>query len=166
MLPTAWTLRRWRDGDQVALAHAANDERIARWMSDTWPSPYTLVEADWWVREGSGNGSTWALCLRDVPQGGVGAHPQGGFQRCNVELGWWLAPAHWGQGLVPMAARWLVERALLNPEVTRVFAPIHAGNMPSMRVAEKIGMRLESVQPRSAYQRGAVIDRHLFALYR
>lgn len=165
-LPERWTLRRWREGDEAALARAANDERILRWMSDTWPDPYTLDDALWWVGEGSRGGSTWALCLDDVPQGGVGAHPQGGFQRCNVEVGWWLAPAHWGQGLVPMAARWLVERALLNPEVTRVLAPIHAGNMPSMRVAEKIGMRLESVQPRSAYQRGAVIDRHLFALYR
>ncbi|MBN8504284.1 MAG: GNAT family N-acetyltransferase [Burkholderiales bacterium] len=165
-LPDPWTLRPWRPGDEAALARAANDDRILRWMSDTWPEPYTVADAAWWVNEGSLAGSTWALCLKDVPQGGVGAHPQTGFQRCNVEVGWWLAPAHWGQGLVPLAARWLVEQALLNPEVTRVFAPIHAGNIPSGRVAEKIGMRLESVQPRSAIKRGTVIDRHLYALYR
>jgi RimJ/RimL family protein N-acetyltransferase len=35
-----------------------------------------------------------------------------------------------------------------------------------MRVAEKIGMRLESVQPMSAYKRGRVIERHLWASYR
>jgi RimJ/RimL family protein N-acetyltransferase len=161
-----WTLRRWRAGDEAALAEAANDERILRWMSDSWPSPYTLDDAHWWVREGHREGSTWALCLHDRPQGGVGAHPQAGFQRCNAEIGWWLAPAHWGQGLVPQAAAWVLAQTWQNPEITRVFAPIHAGNTASVRVAEKIGLRLESVQPRSAFKRGAVIDRHLYATYR
>jgi RimJ/RimL family protein N-acetyltransferase len=49
--------------------------------------------------------------------------------------------------------------------VTRVFAPIHAGNARSIRVAEKLGMRLESVQPRSAFKRGEVIDQVLYASY-
>ena len=137
-----WTLRPWRPGDEGALAQVANDERIAAWMSDTWPCPYTQEDANWWVNEASCKDQVWALCLHDVPQGGIGAHPQAGFQRCNVEVGWWLSPAHWGQGVVPQAARWLLEQAfLLNPEATRVFAPIHAGNIRSMRVAEKIGFR-------------------------
>jgi RimJ/RimL family protein N-acetyltransferase len=50
--------------------------------------------------------------------------------------------------------------------VHRIFAPIHAGNLRSMRVAEKAGMRLESVQPRSAYKQGRLIDRYLWACYR
>lgn len=50
--------------------------------------------------------------------------------------------------------------------MTRVFAPIHAGNTRAMRVAEKLGMRLESVQPRSAFKRGEVIDRLLYACCR
>jgi RimJ/RimL family protein N-acetyltransferase len=68
--------------------------------------------------------------------------------------------------VVPAAAAHLVERAFSLPEVTRVFAPIHAGNARSVRVAEKAGMRLESVQPRSAFKRGVVIDRVLYAQYR
>ena len=166
-LREGWTLRPWRAGDEAALAAAANHASVLRWMSDTWPSPYTLDDAQWWVGTGCHEaGSAWAVCLDDVPQGGVGAQTLPGFQRCNAEVGWWLSPAHWGQGLTPLAARVAVDHALLNAEVTRVFAPIHAGNMPSTRVAEKIGMRLESVQPRSALKWGEVIDRHLYALYR
>ena len=162
-----WSMRRWRDGDQAALQRAADDERIARWMSDTWPAPYTPADADWWVREGSTTtGSTWALCLHDVPQGGVGAHRQQGFQRCNAEVGWWMTPAHWGHGVVPRAGAELLRQTFADPEVTRVFAPIHAGNERSMRVALKLGLQLEGVQPRSAYKRGVVIDRHIFACYR
>lgn len=166
-LREGWILRPWQSGDEAALAAAANQPSIARWMSDTWPTPYTLDDAQWWVGTGSQElGRNWALCLHGVPQGGVGFQLQTGFQRCNAEVGWWLSPAHWGHGLTPLAARVAVDQALLNAEVTRVFAPIHAGNMPSIRVAEKIGMRLESVQPRSAIKWGEVIDRHLYALYR
>jgi RimJ/RimL family protein N-acetyltransferase len=68
--------------------------------------------------------------------------------------------------VVPAAAVRVVEQAFNLPEVTRVFAPIHAGNDRSVRVAEKAGMRLEAVQPRSAFKRGKVIDRVFYAVYR
>ena len=167
-LPRAgWAMRAWRPTDVAALARAANDERILRWMSDTWPTPYTEQDARWWIETGQHqSGLSWALCLDDVPQGGVGLHPQQGFLRCNVEVGWWLHPDHWGQGVVPQAAAQVLARALALPDVTRVFAPIHAGNERSVRVAEKVGLRLESVQPRSAFKRGQVIDRVLYATYR
>ena len=162
-----WSMRAWREGDVAALARAANDERILQWMSDTWPSPYTEDDARWWIGTGQHTGGmAWALCRDDVPWGGAGVHPQTGFQRCNVELGWWLHPDHWGQGVVPAAAVHLVEQAFALPEVTRVFAPIHAGNDRSVRVAEKVGMRLEAVQQRSAFKRGKVIDRVVYAAYR
>ena len=162
-----WTMRAWRESDVAQLACIADDERIAAWMSDTWPHPYTEADAHWWVSEGQfAMGTSWALCQDDVAQGGAGLHPQGGFQRCNVEVGWWLTPDCWGQGVVPAAARVLLERSFADAAVHRVFAPIHAGNTRSMRVAEKIGMRLESVQPMSAYKRGRVIERHLWASYR
>lgn len=162
-----WAMRAWRPGDAERLAVIADDERIACWMSDTWPHPYTPADARWWVEEGHVlEGRTWALCLDDVPQGGCGAHPQAGFLRCNVEVGWWLTPAHWGRGVVAAAAGRIVAQCFVDPDVHRVFAPIHDGNVRSMRVAEKAGMVRESVQPHSAYKRGRVITRHVFATYR
>lgn len=53
-----------------------------------------------------------------------------------------------------------------NPQATRIFAPIHAGNQRSMRVAEKNGFALEGVQRRSAIKDGRVIDRWIWARYR
>lgn len=162
-----WTLRRWRSDDAPALQAVADDERIGQWMSDRWPMPYTLADAQWWVGPGHvESGSNWAICLADVPQGGCGLAQQSGFQRCNAEVGWWLSPAHWGQGIATRGARFCVEQAFANAEVTRVFAPIHDGNIRSMRVAEKAGLKLESVQPMSALKQGRVITRHVHAAYR
>jgi len=165
--PAGWTLRRWRPEDAEALAPLGNDEAIATWMSDAWPMPYTRADADWWTATGHAQaGDNWAICLHDRPEGGCGGAQQAGFLRCNVEVGWWLSPARWGQGIASLAARCCVERAFANAEVSRVFAPIHAGNIRSMRVAEKAGLRLEAVQPHSALKQGRVITRHLYAAYR
>ena len=151
----------------MVLQPLGDDASIAQWMSDTWPMPYTLEDARWWACEGhAAQGDNWAICLDGVPQGGCGGLRQPGFLRCNVEVGWWLSPARWGQGITALAARFCVERAFANAEVTRVFAPIHAGNIRSMRVAEKAGLRLEAVQPHSALKRGRVITRHVYAAYR
>lgn len=169
--PPGWTIRAWREADVPRLAALADDPAIASWMSDTWPMPYTEADARWWVNEGQHVGrdrgaQALAICLDNEPWGGAGLHPQTGFQRCNVEVGWWLAPAQWGQGVAAAAACWLIGRCWQLPSVHRIFAPIHAGNLRSMRVAEKAGMRLESVQPRSAYKQGRLIDRYLWACYR
>ncbi|MFM7847923.1 MAG: GNAT family N-acetyltransferase [Rubrivivax sp.] len=87
-----WSIRAWRVDDVAALARAANDERILGWMSDTWPSPYTEEDARWWIETGQyQSGAAWAVCLHDVPRGGVGMHPLQGFLRCNVELIWLLS---------------------------------------------------------------------------
>ncbi len=160
-----WSLRRWAAPDTQALQRIANDEAIARWMHDGWPWPYTAEAAQWWIDVGSRQGSCWAICLDDVPQGGCGLHPQQGFQRCNAEVGWWLSPRYWGHGVATWAAKAVVAEALALDGISRVFAAVHAGNLRSMRVAEKTGLRLESIQPRSAIKWGQVIDRHLYAAY-
>lgn len=156
-------MRAWRPEDAGDLASSADDERVLAWMSDVWPEHYTLEDARWWIEEGQfSSGMAWALCLEDRPKGGVGLHPQRGFLRCNVELGWWLNPAYWGNGIVPEAGSHLLRAAWALADCARVFAPIHAGNVRSERAAEKMGMTLESVQRLSAFKRGRLIDRHIY----
>ncbi len=137
-------------------------------MSDGFPHPYTLALAESWVERGHVDfgGDHWAICCDDVAVGGCGIHPQDGPLRCNAEVGWWLAQPHWGRGVVTRVAATLVELAFANPGITRVFAPIHAGNRRSMRVAEKNGFVLEGVQRQGAVKDGQVIDRWIYARYR
>lgn len=163
-----WALRAWRGGDADSLARHADNFEVWRWMSDGFPQPYTRAIAEHWVARGhiEFGGDNWAIALGDEAVGGCGIHPQDGPLRCNAEVGWWLAQAHWGRGIATRVAGALVARAFANPEITRVFAPIHAGNARSMRVAEKNGFVLEGVQRQGAVKAGRVIDRWVFARYR
>jgi [ribosomal protein S5]-alanine N-acetyltransferase len=163
-----WTLRAWRRSDAAALARHANNVEVWRWMSDSFPHPYTREIAEHWVARGhiEFGGDNWAIVCGDDAVGGCGVVPQKGPLRCNAEVGWWLAEEHWGRGVVTRVAGALVSRAFENPEITRVFAPVHAGNARSMRVAEKNGFVLEGVQRQGAIKAGQVIDRWVFARYR
>ena len=163
-----WVLRAWRIGDAAALARHADNVEVWRWMSDRFPHPYTLDTAEHWVARGhiEFGGDNWAIACNDEAVGGCGIHQEAAQFRCNAELGWWLAEEHWGRGITTRVAAALVERAFANPEITRVYAPIHAGNTQSMRVAEKNGFRLEGVQPQSAIKDCKVIDRWVYGKYR
>jgi [ribosomal protein S5]-alanine N-acetyltransferase len=163
-----WTLRAWRESDAPSLAVHANNVNVWRWMSDSFPHPYTLEMAEYWCTRGhlEFGGDNWAIALHDEAVGGCCVNPQQGHFRCNAEVGWWLAEAHWGRGVVKHAATALVRRAFDDPQIMRVFAPVHAGNQRSMRVAENNGFVLESVQPKSAIKDGQVIDLWVWAKYR
>ena len=163
-----WTLRGWRDSDAAALARHADNVNVWRWMSDGFPHPYTLQMAEYWCTGGhiELGGDNWAIAAHDEAVGGCGIQQQQGQSRCNAEVGWWLAEEHWGRGIVTRVAASLVRRAFDNRQITRVFAPVHAANQRSMRVAEKNGFVLEGVQRQSAIKDGKVIDRWIWARYR
>ncbi len=163
-----WSLRPWREGDAASLARHADNPEVWRWMSDSFPQPYTREIAEHWVTRGhiDFGGDNWAIACGDEAVGGCGIHAQPGPLRCNAEVGWWLAQEHWGQGVATRVAGLLVEQAFANPAITRAFAPIHAGNRRSMGVAEKNGFVLEGVQRQGAMKAGQAIDRWVFARYR
>ena len=163
-----WTLRAWRRDDAAALALHAGNAEVWRWMSDGFPHPYTREIAEHWVARGhvEFGGDHWAIACDDEAVGGAGIQPQAHRFRCNAEVGWWLAQANWGRGIAARVAGLLAECAFADLGITRVVAPIHAGNLRSMRVALKSGFRLEAVQPQSVIKAGRAIDCWVFARYR
>lgn len=55
------------------------------------------------------------------------------------ELGWWTAPAAWGRGYAPEAARAVLEFVREKFQRRRLISLIRAANARSLRVAEKLG---------------------------
>ena len=61
----------------------------------------------------------------------------------GFELGWMLRRASWGQGYATEAARRLLRYAFTEMKRERVISLIRAPNAPSIRVAERLGERLD-----------------------
>ncbi|MGE5642803.1 MAG: GNAT family N-acetyltransferase [Byssovorax cruenta] len=62
----------------------------------------------------------------------------------EIELGYRLRRAAWGQGYATEAARLVRDYAFHTLHIKRLIALIDPDNVPSIRVAEKIGMHYES----------------------
>jgi RimJ/RimL family protein N-acetyltransferase len=156
-----WCLRPWRYSDAPSLAMHANNENVWRNMSDTFPHPYTLDIAQQWVTRGyiEFGGDNWAIDCQGEAVGGCGVIQAKGQWRCNAEIGYWLAQPFWGRGITTQVARVLTDYAFSLPDVTRVYAPVHATNPASMRVLEKNGFTREALLRKSAFKAGQVIDR-------
>ncbi len=138
-------LRKHVLSDAAAIFAAyARDPEVARYV--TW-RPHERVRT---VREflrgraaawRAGTAFSWAVTLREDGRvvGNVEARPSGH----RVELGYVLARACWGRGLMTEAALAVAEWALAQPGVWRVWAVCDVDNAPSARVLEKIGMTRE-----------------------
>jgi len=152
----------------MALAQAAGDHEVWRWMSDFFPHPYTLEVAQHWAERGhlEFGGENCAVSWDGVAVGGAGYHPGSGFMRCNVEIGYFLAPMIWGRGVGTAVVAELTKLAFALPEVTRVYAVVHAGNAASTRVLQKNGFVCEGTQHLSAFKADKVIDRAIWAQVR
>ena len=61
----------------------------------------------------------------------------------EVEIGYRLDPAYWNRGLITEAARTVRDHAFEDLKLPRVISLIHPENIPSRRVAEKNGMKIE-----------------------
>jgi RimJ/RimL family protein N-acetyltransferase len=61
----------------------------------------------------------------------------------DVEIGYRLDPAYWNRGLATEAVRAVRDHAFVDLKLPRVISLVHPDNVPSRRVAEKIGMTVE-----------------------
>lgn len=140
-------LRPWQDDDLEPFAALNADLRVARYL----PSTLTRDQSDavaerirtGFERHGFG---LWAVERTDDPR-----HPFIGFIGLSVptfearftpcvEIGWRLAPDHWGAGLATEGARSVVRHAFGELALDEIVSFTVPENTASRRVMEKLGM--------------------------
>lgn len=124
----------------------ARDPEVTRYL--TW-RPHLSIErtrdflrhcAGFWERR---EAFPWAIVPRGEtrPIGMIDLRPQGE----RAEIGYVLARPFWGRGYMTEAGHAVVEWALAQPGIYRVWAVCDVENAASARVLEKVGMQREGV---------------------
>jgi RimJ/RimL family protein N-acetyltransferase len=135
-------LRAPRADDAAHLFDAyTQDSEVTRHM--VWRPHQNVLETEAFIAYcmscwESGSGRPYVLALRgdeDAPLGMLEAR----VAPHSVDLGYVLARACWGQGLMPEAITALAEVALSLPDCFRVQATCHVYNTASARTLEKCG---------------------------
>ena len=134
------TLRGWREDDLDAYAALTADPEVMRFMGgpldrmDTWRQMAVFVGH--WALRGHGLGVVERV---DELIGRIGLIRPEGWP--GLEVGWLLAREAWGHGYATEAARAAVEYAWRELGADELISLIAPGNLPSQRVAERLGMR-------------------------
>lgn len=139
-------LRLFEERDLDAVAAMFADPEVMRHIGDgktftrgeSWRSIASALGH--WALRGYG---LWAVELRSTGEtiGRVGFIDPEGWP--GFELGWIVARPHWGKGYATEAARFALDHAVGALGRKRVISLIRPSNAASIRVAGKLGMRLE-----------------------
>lgn len=147
-------LRPWRPAEDLdAMASLNADAEVMRFVAPNRPLGRAETAAQLhrivahWDEHGFG---LWAVVPRAEP--GAACIGFAGLAVPSflpailpaVEVGWRLAPAFWGRGLATEAARASVAFGFERLGLRSIVSVIEVGNERSVRVAEKLGMRLAS----------------------
>jgi len=138
-------LRMWRDDDHGQYAKLCADAEVMRFLggktlsaADAWRHMAFMVGH--WRLRGYG---PWAVEEKSsgILIGRIGFLNPVGWP--GFELGWTLASECWGKGYATEGARRALDYAFTRLDKDHVISCIHPDNTPSIRVAERLGEKLE-----------------------
>lgn len=124
-------LRRLRESDRADVMRLAGDLAVSRWLAVV-PHPYTDADFDTFLQIAAEDPYLWMILREGALVGAVSG---------GDEMGYWLAPNAWGQGLMAEAGREVIARSFADPARQSIRADYHLGNTGSRRVLEKLGFR-------------------------
>ena len=162
-------LRPWRLSDAESLARYANDYDVSANLTDVFPYPYALSDAQAYIRDCIAKEETQlcrAIVLDGEAVGSVGVFPQADIYRRTGELGDWIAKPFWGRGIMTAAVAEICREAFRRFDIVRIEAHINARNTGSRRVVEKNGFTLEGVLRKNVCKRGEILDSCMYSLLR
>lgn len=158
----------WREEFASSLAESADDARIARWLRDVFPHPYTQRDAADFIafaRERNAKGDFYrAVLVCGKAAGSVAVCRGEDVGRRGGELGYWLSPQFWGKGIMSRAVRQIVGEVFSGSDLVRIFAEPFSVNAASCRVLEKNGFAKEGVKKKSVFKNGEFYDSAMYAL--
>jgi RimJ/RimL family protein N-acetyltransferase len=138
-------LRMWREDDLDQYAEFCADPEVMRFLggktfslAETWRQMAFMV-GHWHLR-GYGH---WALEEKSSGRfiGRLGFLNPVGWP--GFELGWTLGRKFWGKGYATEGARRALDYAFTELDRGHVISCIHPDNSPSIRVAQRLGEKLE-----------------------
>jgi RimJ/RimL family protein N-acetyltransferase len=126
--------------------HYASDPAVARYM--TWRPHRSADETREFLRRCERvwtDGTAFPWCLWVKGTGDLAGVLEIRVHASAVDLGYALARRWWRQGLMSEALTWVLQWALAQSEIHRVWATCDIENVASAGVLERIGMEREGV---------------------
>lgn len=151
--------------DKAAYLKYFNDDQSISDAISVIPYPYEESDADWWIQRRlkflQENGQEISFALRNYEGYLIGSIGVDDFQigaTHKAEVGYWLAKAYRGQGLMSDALGVFIEYAFNNLNLTRLTVHTLDFNKASARVLEKNRFKLEGCLRQDERTQNGIFD--------
>ncbi|MFA8434566.1 MAG: GNAT family N-acetyltransferase [Marinifilaceae bacterium] len=163
---TPFVLRKWENGDEHSLVKHANHKEVWQYMTDSFPHPYTIQKARRWIQLANDSQKEFhmAIEVRGEPVGCIGLVLKDDVYRRSAELGYWLSPYYWNQGIMTNAIKQMVIYAFETFNINRIYARVFEGNLASIRVLRKAGFQHEGTLRKAVYKNGKYLNEYIYGL--
>ncbi len=161
-------LRQWNKADLDSLVKYANNLNVAQWLTNGFPHPYTQEDGQSFLSMVANENptKTFAIEVNGKAVGSIGIFPQSDIHEKSAEIGYWLAEAYWGQGIMSSAIEEIVEYGFRTFDIVRIFARPFSTNQKSQRVLEKAGFTLEAKLKKALFKNGELIDELIYVKFK
>ncbi|MEM9441393.1 MAG: GNAT family N-acetyltransferase [Pseudomonadota bacterium] len=139
-------LETWDLDDFEAFAAIARDADVMRFIAEGEPWPDSRI--GWFMGKQAGLQETLGFCHWKMTDrtsrellGFCGIAPLASVG--EIEIGWWLKPAHWQKGLAFEAAERVVRAAFDDYRIRRIVARAYRANTRSIALMERLGMTFD-----------------------
>ena len=159
------TVRAWRKSDAESLVTHADNIRVAKYLRDRFPHPYTKQDARAFLKHAAAadDPTNLAIEVDGAAVGAVGYVRGRDVERFSAEIGYWLGEALWGRGIATEAVALVTAHAFADLKILRMFALPFADNPASVRVLEKAGYAREGLLRASSVKFGEPKDQLVYA---
>lgn len=159
-------LRKIQIEDRERLAHLANNPNVANNLLDDFPHPYSIEDADQFIKHAQAASPTLRFCIEKDGEyvGNIGLHPKEDVYKRSAEIGYFIGEEHWGQGIATHAVQLIVAYGFEQLDIHRIYAGVFSYNSASKKVLEKAGFDFEGASKEAIYKNGQLYDELRFAI--
>lgn len=159
------SLRSLIPADAMALAGIANDTAIAACIRDSFPSPYTLSNAQEFIQFAAVDSRlhAWGIFENDFLVGVISLTQQEDIYRHSAEIGYWLGTAFHRKGIVTEAITLACQYGFNQLNIIRIFAHVFENNTASRKALLKNGFVIEGIRKKGAVKNNILLDDYLMA---
>ncbi|MEM3405846.1 MAG: GNAT family protein [Candidatus Pacearchaeota archaeon] len=149
-------LRPLKNSDAKSIVENINDLKVSKWLLVV-PYPYNLRDAKKWIKETQCEWKkrnkkeyVFGIELKEEKKviGGIGIHKVDRFQR-KAKVKYWLGRKYWNKGYGSEALKAVLEFAFKKLKLRRIEAGVFVGNIPSKKLLEKFGAKIEGIRRKS-----------------
>ena len=129
----------------------------------------TQEQMDWYREQLlERTGIWWAICRPDAPHELLGACGYNDWEHdhCRAELGYWLLPQHWRDGIMRESLEAVIAHGFAAMELHRIEAVVDTDNAASSGLLRRLGFTHEGVRRECELHNGRYLSLDCFGLLR